>query len=81
MNIYWLANEEMKRLWDQWGIENEQAKAALTKNVKQYYLDNCDALQEEIVRFRNLIFKNLKDNDPLLQEKVAELALTGDTHE
>ena len=82
MNIYWLANEEMKRLWEEMRINDERiASGKLDDDEYQICDNNCAILMQEIAKFRKIILSNLKDNDPLLQEKVAELALIGDTNE
>lgn len=78
MNLYELVNEEMKRLY----LEMERNRENWARNSgSSFYQVRHNEAEETLRKFRDAILDQFKNHDQKIQEKIAELALTGSTDE
>lgn len=83
MNLYDLLNEEMKRLihdrdhWYSTVLNVDRNNATSVKLARDQYYKYSDLVDEQ----RKKIFAQFENYDKKIQEKVAELALTGKADE
>lgn len=83
MNIYDLVNEELKRLYAERDmlirLFHEEAHRNGRIGAGQQHAENARFVGMEIAKFRAAMLETFTNHDEKIQEKIAELALTGDS--
>jgi hypothetical protein len=89
MNLYDLVNEELKRMYEEKSVlfniliqisENKKFGDVSGHNHRDFSA-RFRAIESEIKDIRSKMLTQFESHDQKIQEKIAELALTGNTNE
>lgn len=82
MNLYELVNEELKRMYDERDMWLKMSMAMkVDSSDGRLSGERYRKLDNEIIDIRKKLFSQIENYDKKIQEKIAELALTGNTNE
>lgn len=83
INLYGVYNEELNRMhalmqtYLQLPKDPHGGYGSINRGYQPHPSDHMPVIYQRIVELQNILIAALQSHDPLIQEKVAELALTG----
>lgn len=83
INLYGVYNEELTRMhalmqtYLQLPKDPHGGYGSINRGYQPHPSDHMPVIYQRIVELQNILIAALQSHDPLIQEKVAELALTG----